>query len=198
MDPLCQSALIEISPRFGDFEQLHIRQPDDRAFPHDAGTNGIPIITTRECWKLTAITIVTQILPHQAKACESAEAESSYPTVDPSQNWQHNQVRSITPFNKLIHQFERNWKNKRLTGHAQIQRQETTLAQDQNRHLNYSPPSRTHTRVSIFLTRDGLAIWATGWTAGSGGGWNFDECIKGYGRIIGKKSRSAPYLFPWR
>ncbi|KAL1995248.1 hypothetical protein VTN49DRAFT_1435 [Thermomyces lanuginosus] len=30
-----------------------------------------------------------QVFPHQAEACQSAEAEPSHPAMDPSPNWEH-------------------------------------------------------------------------------------------------------------
>ena len=35
---------------------------------------------------------VPQILPHEAKACQSTEAKPSYSPVDPSTHWQHYSV----------------------------------------------------------------------------------------------------------
>ena len=43
------------------------------------------------------VNAVPQVLPHEAKACQSAEAESPDPTVDPSTHWQHHQVRVCLP-----------------------------------------------------------------------------------------------------
>jgi hypothetical protein len=52
------------------------------------------------CWQdydrriiLTAPSTEPQVVPHQAEACQSAEAEPPYPPMDPSENWQHHQVR---------------------------------------------------------------------------------------------------------
>merc|ERR1711879_573838 len=56
-----------------------------------------------------------QDIPHQAEACQSAEAEPPYPSVDSPEDRQHHQV----------------------------QRQATTLAQDPSRYLSGSPP-QTH------------------------------------------------------
>jgi hypothetical protein len=79
---------------------------DDNAFIHDAGTNGTVSPMIGEYWQLTTLTIVPQVLPHEAKARQSAEAESSYPTVDPPTNRQHHPVYSTVPSYKLKRQFQ--------------------------------------------------------------------------------------------
>merc|ERR1712063_129700 len=55
---------------------------------------------------------VPKVIPHQAEACESAEAEPPHPSVDSLEDRQHHQV----------------------------QREATTLAQDPSRYLSGSPP----------------------------------------------------------
>lgn len=39
--------------------------------------------------------IEPKVIPHQAEACESAEAEPSYPSVDSSEDWKHHQVNFL-------------------------------------------------------------------------------------------------------
>merc|ERR1711874_813269 len=68
---------------------------------------GIRLLTT------SSQDAVPEVLPHQAEACQSAEAEPPHPSVDSPEDRQHHQV----------------------------QRQATTLAQDPSRYLSGSPPS---------------------------------------------------------
>jgi hypothetical protein len=128
--PVNSAAHIDFGPQriLNVFTLAAAHIPDDNAFIHDAGMNRIPSPLYQAHIKLTPAAIVPQVLPHEAKARQSAEAESSYPTVDPSSNWQHHPVCSIAPLHKLERQLESYQKNKGLTGQLQIQRQATTLA----------------------------------------------------------------------
>jgi hypothetical protein len=90
-----------------------------------------------------------QILPHEAEARESAEAESSYPPVDSFEDRQYYQVRLHWRDAGVIHVLatsqqqgglENDLRNATAnTGIPQIQRQEETLEEDEDRYLNNSP-----------------------------------------------------------
>jgi hypothetical protein len=89
---------------------------------------------------------VPEVIPHQAEACESAEAEPSHPSVDSPEDQQHHQVRlaaisyTFRRYREIATRTRSDIENLRLTLHPQVQRQATTLAQDPSRYLSVSPP----------------------------------------------------------
>lgn len=101
----------------------------------------------------------SQILPHQAKACQGAKAEPPYSSVDSPQDRKHHPVsrrvamlrqkrerRKKTFEARINHEWE-------LTADAlQIQREEKALAQDQARNLN----AHTFAGFREGWARDGL------------------------------------------
>lgn len=130
---------------------------------HDAGTFfRLPAPPSPDCAKhyrhLLTRSVVPQVFPHQAEACQSAEAEPPDPPVDPPPYRKHHQVHTacfFTRINRLLRFIfalrnlharpgprERNiglWMRAWLIEHEQVQRQEEALAQDQARHLSVSP-----------------------------------------------------------
>ena len=56
--------------------------------------------------------VVPQDIPHEAKACEGAEAEPPNSSVDPPANWQHHPVRS----HRYMRWTERRMLSRRIDG----------------------------------------------------------------------------------